>query len=528
MIPQSITSKKKSILEYKTTGWLIALLSLICCISALKAENTIPPSTQPNRPNVIVFLADDLGLGDVSYHVRNFQNKQPLVETPNIDRLASQGLWFTDGHSAAALCAPTRYAVMSGNNNYRSYAPGGLWSTFAESAFIPGEMTLGNVLRDAGYATGFFGKWHLGGDFNIPGSSEIYRGKKNGNIVDKVDLTRWVGGGPKYCGFDYDFTSPCGIQGPVYLFYENEKWYPLTEESEIIFLDESTAMNPKDLTSKGPGPGDSKWDCREVGKILSGKAVDFINAKAQGKDPFFMYYCSPMVHLPHIPPESFDGVKVKGQTPTLHLDMLIDLDMQVNRIVEALKANGLFENTLFLFSSDNGGLHDAEAQRLGYAPGGGWSGSKNHPLEGGHRIPTFAVWPDHIKVGTSDELVCNIDFLATLAALVSTPIPEGQAQDSLNLLPLLTGKGEFEPREYFANQAGANNEVMFRRSPYKLIMQSDFKRSSYEPVAFYNLVEDPRETNNLIVDSELPQEAHEMFADYLEVIKSGVPTVPGR
>ena len=116
-------------------------------------------------PNIVVIMADDLGLGDISFHVRSIQHKIPVVETPALDELASHSLWFTDGHSATALCAPTRYAVMSGNNNYRSYAPWGVWSTFGESAFKPNHATLGTVVRDAGYQTGFVGKWHLGGDF---------------------------------------------------------------------------------------------------------------------------------------------------------------------------------------------------------------------------------------------------------------------------------------------------------------------------------------------------------------------------
>ena len=210
-------------------------------------------------PNIVVIMADDLGLGDISFHVRSIQNKVPVVETPAIDELASHSLWFTDGHSATALCAPTRYAVMSGNNNYRSYAPWGVWSTFGESAFKPNHATLGTVVRDAGYHTGFIGKWHLGGDFYIPGSDAFYRGPKNGDLTGKVDMTRFVSGGPRDCGFDYDFTTPCGIQGPIYLLYENQEWSPIADDSQIIFLNEDTAVHPKDISDKGPGLGDSQW-----------------------------------------------------------------------------------------------------------------------------------------------------------------------------------------------------------------------------------------------------------------------------
>ena len=118
-----------------------------------------------SHPNIVVIMADDLGLGDISFHVRSIQHEVPVVETPTLDDLASHSLWFIDGHSATALCAPTRYAVMSGNNNYHSYAPWGVWSTFGETAFKPNHATLGTVVRDAGYQTGFIGKWHLGGDF---------------------------------------------------------------------------------------------------------------------------------------------------------------------------------------------------------------------------------------------------------------------------------------------------------------------------------------------------------------------------
>ncbi|MBK1877663.1 arylsulfatase [Pelagicoccus mobilis] len=478
------------------------------------------------RPNIVFIMADDFGLGDVSHHVREFQGKKPLVETPNVDALAKQGMWFTDGHSATALCAPTRYAVMSGNNNYRSYAPAGVWSSFGQTAFKEGEVTLGSVVQDAGYTTGFVGKWHLGGDFYIPDTKEIYRGKKNGNLTGKVDLTRMIDGGPKYCGFDYDFTAHCGIQGPMYILYENQEWYPWAKDSEIIYLDDNSIKNPKDLTSKGDGMGDSNWDARELGDILTSKAVEFIDRNANQKDPFFLYYCSPTVHIPHCPPAEFDGVKIAGSTPTDHLDMVVQLDLEVKRIVDALKANGEFENTLFVLTSDNGGLRDPEAQKLGYDPSGGWNGSKSSPLEGGHRVPFIAVWPGKISPGVSDEIAVNQDMVATFAALVGTDIPEGQAQDSLNLMPLLLGKGTFQGREYLINQAGAKQEVMLRKAPWKIIIQSNNKRTKFEPMALYNLESDPGEKKNQIKNPEFKEVAERMFSEYMSIIESKLPTVP--
>ena len=480
------------------------------------------------RPNIVVIMADDLGLGDVSFHVRTIQKQKPLVETPALDQLAAQSLWFTDGHSATALCAPTRYAVMSGNNNYRSYAPWGVWSTFGESAFKKGHATLGSVVRDAGYRTGFIGKWHLGGDFRVPGSEEIYRGRKDGDLTGNVDVTRMISGGPKDCGFDYDFTTPCGIQGPQYLLYENQVWSPIAADSKIVFLNKENAMDPRSISDKGPGLGDSNWDTRDLGQLLSAKAARFIEVAAASDEPFFLYYCSPMVHLPHCPPDEFDGKKIKGETPTRHLDMILDLDMQVKRMVDALKAAGEIENTLIVVTSDNGGLTDKAASKHGHYSNGGWNGNKNSPLEGGHRVPFFAVWPGRITPGITDELAVNQDLVATLAALVGTKIPEGQAMDSNNLLPLMTGEGTFRQREVFVQQAGSKNEVMIRKMPWKLIIQSNPKRTNFDPKGLFNLQDDPHEDTNLLDQSQFRQIAKELLQEYLETVESGLPTAPGR
>ena len=513
-LPFGVEPNKENIMQR-----MILAVGLMCAAFALSAAE---------KPNIVLVLADDIGLGDISHHVRNIQKKKTLLETPNIDSLAEQGLWFTDGHSATALCAPTRYCVMSGNCNYRSYAPWGVWSTFAETAFKKGHVTLGSVVRDAGYNTGFIGKWHLGGDFKVPGSDKIYRGKKGGDLRGKVDMTRMISSGPKDCGFDYDFTSPCGIQGPNYILYENQVWCPWAEDSKIIFFNEKTAKHPEDVSDKGPGMGDSNWNARDLGNRLSRKAVEFIESRAKEDQPFFLYYCTPTAHLPHLPPDEFDGKTIKGSTPTAHLDMVVELDMQVKRIVDALKKAGVFMNTLFVFTSDNGGLGDKKASKLGYQPGGGWNGYKNSPLEGGHRVPLIAVWPGHIKPGVTDELAVNQDMLATFAALVGTSIPDGQALDSNNLLPLLTGEGSFKQREFFVNQSGSRNELMYRKMPWKLIIKSNHKKTKFDLKALYNLESDPGERKNLLKNPEFKAQAERMRKEYMQIVSSGRPTVPGR
>lgn len=506
--------------------WIVGTAS----ISTAASPNEKPLEDEKSLPNVVVIMADDLGLGDVSHHVRQFMKKEPVFETPALDKLAKNGMWFTDGHSATSLCAPTRYCVMSGNNNYRSQAPWGVWNTFAKSPFKEGEATLGSVVKDAGYASGFVGKWHLGGDFKSAVGTEIFRGKDKQIRPEQVDLSERLGGGPLDCGFDYGFTLPCGIQGPVYTAHQNGKWYPLAPESKLVFLDETNAIHPKDITSKGPGAGDSHWDTREIGKLISSKAVEFIDANA-GKKPFFLYYCSPMPHLPHCPPNEFDGRPVAGSTPSSHLDCVVDLDCQVARILGALEKNQVRDNTLIIFMSDNGGLVniDPKDKGLGYNSAGGWAGGKNSPLEGGHRTPFIVSWPAKIQpASVRDDLVVNTDILATLAALVGTELPADEAMDSRNLLPLLLMDEELEARKHILMQAGSNCEVMYRKDPWKLIIKSDWKCATWKPTALFNLEKTPKEkpTDNQIDNPEYQPLVDELLNAYLKIRQSGERTVP--
>ena len=475
-------------------------------------------------PNIVVIMADDIGLGDVSHHVRTFMNREPIFETPAIDSLARDGMWFTDGHSATSLCSPTRYCVMTGKNNYHSVAPWGVWNSFSESPIKPTDQTISSILKKANYSTGFIGKWHLGGDFKLKDSDAFFRESHLGVKPDKIDLTKMVGGGPQSFDFDYSFTLPCGIQGPLYLAYEKSEWYRLSKKSKIVYLNNENSINPDDLTSKGPGPGDSYWNAKDIGKIISKKAVEFINYHAK-KEPFFLYYCSPMPHKPHCPPEYFDGKKVAGTTPSVHLDCVVDLDCQINRIILALKQNDIYENTLIIFMSDNGGLPNISSKesRLPYNSSGGYSGAKNSPLEGGHRVPFIAVWPQKIKPNTvSHELVVNTDLLATFASLVNRPLSDEDVVDSNNLMPLFINPKKYQKRNIALLQAGSNCEVLYRKEGYKLIIQSDWNLSKWNPVALYDLNENKIESpqNNKIYNKSHKLLVDTMLHEYLDIRNS--------
>ncbi|MGC6424843.1 MAG: sulfatase family protein [Lentimonas sp.] len=498
------------------------------------------------RPNIVFILADDVGSGDISYFNQQFMSGEPVIETPAIDSLAAGGMWFTDGHSSTALCAPTRYAVMSGKNNYRSPFPWGVWNSFYEGAIKVGDTTLGTVARDAGYRTGFVGKWHLGMNFRKLEGEGYYRGNDKDENVVNADMTEIAYGGPKDMGFDYGYSLPTGIQGPLYLAYENEKWAPFHKDSKIVAYNSKNAKDPATVTEadkagvgvsgnltisdKGPGMGDSHWDTSKIGEILATKASDFIDANS-GDEPFFLYYCSPHAHRPHIPPVEMFGEKVYGTLPSRHLEIVKVLDLEVQHIIEALKRNGEFENTLIVFSADNGGLtwKVPGTMESGHRPSGPYRGAKSAPHEGGHRVPFIAHWPAKIKAGQfSDELVITHDMMSTVAAVAGYDISDGDSLDSMNLLPIFLGEEDYNSRDFLIWQAGASNEVMLRQGPWKIIIQGSHNLDKWEPLALFNLESNmgENEKQNFINHPEHRSRAQKMFNDYMEIRESGVRTAP--
>jgi arylsulfatase A-like enzyme len=213
------------------TTWIYVIL-LLGCVSV----KTTAQQTKQNKPNIIVVLADDIGVGDISVY-RSMHTKDVKLQTPNIDKLAASGMVFTNAHAPAALCATSRYAILTGNYNYRSPLPWGVWSAYSKSVFTPETLTLGRVMKQANYQTAFIGKWHLGTSFYKKSEpTKIYEEQKNGKEQD-VDISKIADGGPSQNGFDYNFTLPAGIQSIPYAVYENDKMYPLKPNSKIGFID---------------------------------------------------------------------------------------------------------------------------------------------------------------------------------------------------------------------------------------------------------------------------------------------------
>ena len=480
------------------------------------------------KPNVVIILADDIGLGDVGRQHTERAGVAPVAPTPNIDALANEGLWFTDAHSASALCAPSRYALMTGNYNHRSSKPAGVWGTFDQNAVTPTDTTLGRLAQSVGYTTAFVGKWHMGGDFYATGTTNITRQVDEESTPAQVDMSTWISNGPQDLGFNYDFTVACGVQGPTYVAHENGVWYPWDVGSSLVYYDD-----PAFTADKGPGIGDSNWDSTELNMLLADKAAAFITSSAASSAPFMLYYCSPAVHLPHTPPTSIDGDPIAGSTPTSHLDMNRVLDLEVKKIVDALKAAGEYENTLIIFTSDNGGLGISDTQ--GHKSNGGYiRGSKNSALEGGHRVPFIAVWPSVITANTrSDSMINGTDILATIADAMGASFNDDQAKDSHSYFPVLLGNTAYEPRSEIVQQGthGSVYHVMLRQGAWKLILESSIghnfmTQADTTASALYNLETDLKENTNLVNDPAHASRVTSMYNGYWELRNASARTAP--
>jgi arylsulfatase A-like enzyme len=463
-------------------------------------RDTPPPArktTLSSKPNIVLILADDLGYGDLSCQGAT------KFKTPNIDQLAKEGIRLTDAHTPAGVCCPTRYGVMTGRYPWRRAAV--TWATFPSAPLLiePGRLTIATLLKQAGYTTGIVGKWHLG------------YGTREHPLTWNDELKP----GPLECGFDYFF----GHDNNRDLNVENHR---------VIGLD------PSDPIAKGRGKGKSGGKAARTIKIednaalLHEKALAFIE---RSKDkPFFLYYAPNNIHTPHTPNAKFAGTSQAGK----YGDFVHELDWSVGELLATLDRLKLADNTLVIFTSDNGGVYEREGFGHGHRPCAPFNGQKGDVWEGGNRVPFLARWPGRIAAGTtSARLLCLTDLLATFAAVTGQTLPADAGPDSFNALPLLLGKDQadgartnlvmqaraasvFRPKQQedmWAVRDGNWKLVMGQgsgystektdRAPYLKFAQvgmvnSDFTpdgqlKPDAPPMQLYDLAADPGETKNL-------------------------------
>lgn len=364
---------------------VLAHIHLARCSVLGDGENPSEPAEHTgNKPNIVIIMADDVGTGDL--HFWNGLNSS-LVDTPNLQALASKGIVFTDAHSTP-LCAPSRYMLLSGNYAHRGRRPYGTWNINAGSnQFAKNQKSIAEVLRDqGGYETAMFGKWHLGGKIPPDGMQSL----NISNILTHAghDWSFPLIEGPGDIGFDHSYITPAGIQDPPYSFFRNDYleilssdakyWrggqYPMKSGTSVI-----------NITKEGEG--DPNWDSSSYDMILVNETEAFIDHHQVNRpnDPFFAYVALGAVHIPHSPPTSWGldgGSQVKGKYPTEHLDMVGAMDKAVGSIVQIIEDRGLAGNTLIIFTSDNGGLNIAATVEAGHETGGVLRGYKGSIWEG--------------------------------------------------------------------------------------------------------------------------------------------------
>lgn len=467
---------------------------------------------------------------EIFLNTERLNSKNIIVETRTIDKLAKEGILFTNAHSPAALCAPTRYSIMTGNHSYRSYAPRGVWGSYQQSPIENKQLTLGLLMQKAGYKTSFFGKWGFGMDFaRKDNPNKIYRGLRDKPELD-VDITKVINRGPQQNGFDYSFMYPAGIQAAPYAVYQNGVMMPLDKKAKIVQITQKNMDKIGFKLDKMEGLGDSFWNPFNAGELLINKAVNFIDKNSNSKKPFFMYYCSQAVHKPHTPSKKLNNTKIAGTTPSNHLDMVKELEVQMEMIVNALKEKGIYKNTLIIFTSDNGGLLISKTIKSGHKSNDIYRGGKNLPYEGGHRVPFIAHWPNKIKPNLiSNTPILGLDILATLASLTNQKIPKYQAMDSSDLLPIILNEKDIEPHPFLINQSGTGKEVMITENGWKLILKIKNEATfevNQKLIALFNLTDNPSEIEekNLINNPIYEDKITLLLQKYNKTRASKIPT----
>jgi len=437
--------------------------------------------TKEKKPNIVYILADDMGYGDLSC-----LNENSRIPTPCLDELATEGMIFTDGHSCSAVCTPSRYGILTGRYAFRTRLKKGVLNGFEPHLIEEGRETVPSYLKRHGYHTACIGKWHLGMDYPTTDGEPASKEREN------TDWTGQITNGPNACGFDLFYGIPNSLGNTPYIWIENDR-----------FIGTCT-------TTKGfeePGPAEEDFNPYEAMPNILEKSIEFIENQ-NDNTPFFLYMPLTAPHTPLVPTPPFQGKSPIGP----YGDFCMQVDWTVGEIMNALKQKGLEENTLVVFTSDNGcapyiGVENFEA--LGHFPSYIYRGYKADIWEGGHRIPLIMRWPGQIKPGSvCDEMVNLNDLLATCAAIIGEPLVDDAGEDSYDILPLMQGTGGSRPEREAMVHHSIEGNFSIRKGDWKLELcpgsggwtsptNPEAKTNALPEIQLYNLKTDIAEQTNL-------------------------------
>lgn len=528
-----------------TPGSLAHILSILL-LSACSTFANDPP------PNVVLIFADDLGYGDLGCYGAT------KVQTPNIDRLAAEGRRFTDAHSVSAVCTPSRYALLTGEYPVRASGGRGVWgpAPITSPLIVDTEKTtVADVFKSRGYETAVIGKWHLG------------FGKGTNKWQEPLRP------GPQDLGFDYYFGMPVVNSAPPYVYVENDRVVDSDPDDPLVHLGRNARGNatpitliPPEAAQRSPNQfGGAKKAHRlfndyQVGTTLAKKSVEWINERRN--KPFFLYLATTNIHHPFTPAKRFQGTGQCG----LYGDFIHELDWIVGEILSCLEDNGLTDNTLVIFTSDNGGMFNRGGQaafKAGHRQNGELLGFKFGVWEGGHRVPMIVRWPGKVEAGTvSNQLIGNVDMLATFAALTGQELDQAQQADSVNMLPAFVGEPEEQLRDHLILAPHKSTHLSVRKGKWMYIpaqgsggftgtkpgqhnfggppaanfigsVNSDFQDGKYKkdapPAQLYDLESDVNQMKNVINEHpDVVKELTALLAGYRPKPPAGNGPRPGK
>jgi arylsulfatase A len=462
----------------------------LCAAAALLA---LSASAVESRPNIVLILCDDLGYGDVQ--CLNPENGK--IETPHIDKIAEQGMTFTDAHSGSSVCTPTRYGLLTGRYSWRTRLQSGVVAGYAPSLIAPDRLTVAGLLKKQGYATGILGKWHLNFDYKDPVSGEILS-RPHRKLKKLPPVGTKIPDGPVHHGFD-----------TYHGFHHAGDMRAVIENDSVIVHEDEINMLPR----------------------LTEKSVAYIEERAKSPDqPFFLYVPLGSPHTPIVPSKEWQGKSELGP----YGDFVMQTDATVGAITDALEENGLADNTLLIFTSDNGCSKAAgipQLRKKGHYVSAQYRGSKADLWDGGHRVPFIVRWPGKVESGSRcDQLITLVDFFATVSDITGETAPD-MAEDSVSFLPALSGQAITSTRKGVIHHS-ISGHFAYRQGKWKLLLAKgsggwtgpkENQVAADAPQAqLYDMEKDPGEQNNLYLSH--PEVAQRLLADLTADVQNGRST----
>ncbi len=501
---------------------LVAAIGMLTCVRPAIAADAADTAS---RPNIIVVLADDLGYADVSCYGGK-------IPTPHLDRLASQGMRFTDAHTTSSVCTPTRYGLLTGRYNWRTKLQNGVLGGLSPALIESGRETLASLLKRQGYRTACIGKWHLGMNWVVkPGMTVAPLSIESRDQVFSVDFTKPATNGPNTVGFDEYFGISASLDMIPHGFLENDHiLIPPTEDRDFLMMQDRT---PERRTRKGPAsPG---FEAVDVLPTLARKSAEYIDRQAKSDAPFFLYLPLASPHTPILPSPEWQNKS--GINP--YADFVMQTDAAIGEVLAALDRHQLTENTFVMVTSDNGCSPQARFEELaahGHHPSGPFRGHKADIFEGGLRVPFIARYPGKIPAGTtSAALLCQADLMATFAEMLGIKLASEAGVDSFSQWGTLTG-GKPTPRDQLVSHS-INGSFAIRQGDWKLALCPDSggwsnprpntkPAKELPPVQLYNLAEDIAEEHNIA--DQHPDKVRELTALLETLVANGRSTLGPR